>query len=86
MILGSPRGVPFRRRGCAFPAADRTRAILTPMPLPVTILYGNLCAIPQRNLKRLMGYSSIAHAGYLLLGVAASSPDAECPNSLSISK
>ncbi len=36
-----------------------------------TILYGNLCAIPQRNLKRLMGYSSIAHAGYLLLGVAA---------------
>jgi NADH-quinone oxidoreductase subunit N len=37
----------------------------------VTILYGNLCAIPQRNLKRLFGYSSIAHAGYLLLGVAA---------------
>jgi NADH-quinone oxidoreductase subunit N len=37
----------------------------------ITILYGNLCAIPQRNLKRLMGYSSIAHAGYLLMGVAA---------------
>ncbi len=37
----------------------------------ITILYGNLCAIPQRNIKRLMGYSSIAHAGYLLLGVAA---------------
>jgi NADH-quinone oxidoreductase subunit N len=37
----------------------------------VTILYGNLCAIPQRNLKRLLGYSSIANAGYLLLGVAA---------------
>src|SRR5207237_6738722 len=37
----------------------------------VTILYGNLCAIPQRSLKRLLGYSSIAHAGYLLLGVAA---------------
>ena len=37
----------------------------------VTIFYGNLCAIPQRNLKRLLGYSSIAHAGYLLLGVAA---------------
>ena len=27
--------------------------------------------MPQRNLKRLLGYSSIAHAGYLLLGVAA---------------
>ena len=37
----------------------------------ITILYGNLCAIPQQNLKRLLGYSSIAHAGYLLLGVAA---------------
>jgi NADH-quinone oxidoreductase subunit N len=37
----------------------------------ITILYGNLCAIPQRNLKRLLGYSSIAHAGYLLLGAAA---------------
>jgi len=37
----------------------------------ITILYGNLCAIPQRNLKRLLGYSSIANAGYLLLGVAA---------------
>ncbi|MGH7975504.1 MAG: NADH-quinone oxidoreductase subunit N [Limisphaerales bacterium] len=36
-----------------------------------TILYGNLCAIPQRNLKRLLGYSGIASAGYLLLGVAA---------------
>jgi NADH-quinone oxidoreductase subunit N len=37
----------------------------------VSILYGSLCAIPQRNLKRLLGYSSIANAGYLLLGVAA---------------
>lgn len=37
----------------------------------ITILYGNLCAIPQRSLKRLMGYSSISNAGYLLLGIAA---------------
>jgi len=43
----------------------------------VTILYGNLGAIPQRNLKRLLGYSSIAHAGYLLLGVAALSPQGQ---------
>jgi NADH-quinone oxidoreductase subunit N len=39
----------------------------------VTILYGSLCAIPQRNLKRLMGYSSISNAGFLLLGIAAMS-------------
>ncbi len=37
----------------------------------ITILYGNLCAIRQGNLKRLLGYSSIANAGYLLLGIAA---------------
>ncbi len=43
----------------------------------ITILYGNLCALPQRNLKRLLGYSSIAHAGYLLLGVAALSANGQ---------
>lgn len=37
----------------------------------LTILYGNLCAIPQRSLKRLLGYSSISNAGYFLLGIAA---------------
>src|ERR1039458_7158342 len=36
-----------------------------------SILYGNLCAIPQRNVKRLLGYSSIAHGGYMLLGIPA---------------
>lgn len=37
----------------------------------LTLLYGNLAAMPQTNLKRLLGYSSIAHAGYLLVGVAS---------------
>ena len=36
----------------------------------LTVVYGNLAALPQNNLKRLLGYSSIAHAGYLLTGVA----------------
>jgi NADH-quinone oxidoreductase subunit N len=36
-----------------------------------TILFGNIAAVTQRNLKRLMGLSGIAHAGYLLLGVVA---------------
>jgi NADH-quinone oxidoreductase subunit N len=35
-----------------------------------TLIYGNLAALPQNNLKRLLAYSSIAHAGYLLVGVA----------------
>lgn len=37
----------------------------------LTMVVGNLLAIPQRNVKRMLAYSSIAHAGYLLLGVAA---------------
>lgn len=37
----------------------------------VTILFGNLAAINQRNVKRLMGLSGVAHAGYLMLGVIA---------------
>ncbi len=37
----------------------------------LTILYGNLGAIPQTNIKRLLGYSSVGHAGYLLIGLAA---------------
>jgi NADH-quinone oxidoreductase subunit N len=37
----------------------------------LTLIYGNLVALPQTNLKRLLAYSSIAHAGYLLVGVSA---------------
>ncbi len=36
-----------------------------------TILFGNFAALTQRNTKRLMGLSGIAHAGVLLLGVVA---------------
>lgn len=38
-----------------------------------TLLYGNLAAIPQLNMKRLLGYSSIGHAGYLLMGLSTAS-------------
>ncbi|MEW6679798.1 MAG: proton-conducting transporter membrane subunit, partial [bacterium] len=37
----------------------------------ITIILGNLSAIPQKNIKRMLGYSSIAHAGYLLIGLCA---------------
>jgi NADH-quinone oxidoreductase subunit N len=40
----------------------------------VTMLAGNLMALPQTNVKRLLAYSGIAHIGYMLLGVAAMSP------------
>lgn len=41
-----------------------------------TLIYGNLAALPQNNLKRLLAYSSIAHAGYLLVAVACSADPA----------
>ena len=37
----------------------------------LTMLYGNLAALPQDNFKRLLAYSSIGHAGYLLVAVAS---------------
>ncbi len=47
----------------------------------LTMFFGNLLAVPQRSVKRMLAYSSIAHAGYLLVAVAAmgnapSRPDA----------
>lgn len=35
------------------------------------LVYANLSALPQTNIKRLLGYSSISHAGYILMGMAA---------------
>ncbi len=35
---------------------------------------GNLIALAQRNIKRMLAYSSIAHAGYILIGVVAGTP------------
>lgn len=47
----------------------------------LTMTFGNLAALFQKNVKRLLAYSSIAHAGYALMGVAslraASSPGAQ---------
>lgn len=36
-----------------------------------TVIYGNLGAMLQKNVKRLLAYSSIGHAGYLMIGIAA---------------
>jgi NADH-quinone oxidoreductase subunit N len=40
----------------------------------LTMTLGNVVALTQRNIKRLLAYSSIAQAGYILLGLAAYSP------------
>ena len=37
----------------------------------LTMVFGNLIALVQKDVKRVLGYSSIAHAGYMLVGVIA---------------
>jgi NADH-quinone oxidoreductase subunit N len=44
--------------------------ILTALSV-LTMILGNFAALAQRNVKRLLAYSSIAHAGYLLVGIVA---------------
>jgi NADH-quinone oxidoreductase subunit N len=40
----------------------------------ITMTTGNLAALTQTNLKRMLAYSSIAHAGYVLIGIVAGTP------------
>jgi NADH-quinone oxidoreductase subunit N len=40
----------------------------------ITMTAGNIAALTQTNLKRMLAYSSIAHAGYILIGVVAGTP------------
>jgi NADH-quinone oxidoreductase subunit N len=49
--------------------AEDVRTILLVMAV-ATMTVGNVAALRQRNAKRLLAYSAIAHAGYLLMGVA----------------
>ena len=42
----------------------------------LTLLLGNTIAIAQQNIKRMLAYSSIAHAGFILIGVAAAGENA----------
>ncbi|MFM8329979.1 MAG: proton-conducting transporter membrane subunit, partial [Actinomycetales bacterium] len=46
------------------------RPLITAIAI-VTMLVGSLIAIAQRDVKRMLAYSSIAHAGFLLTGVLA---------------
>ncbi len=49
--------------------------ILITILAALTMTVGNLVAIAQRNIKRMLAYSSIAHAGYVLVALAAANKD-----------
>jgi NADH-quinone oxidoreductase subunit N len=61
----------------AFGRLADERQILFSVLAALTLLYGNLGALVQKDIKRLLGYSSIGHAGFLLMAVAASKPHGE---------
>ncbi|MCZ6688576.1 MAG: NADH-quinone oxidoreductase subunit N [Planctomycetota bacterium] len=72
-------------KGAGFAALMRVLTVMAPLAgiwttalavlAAATLLYGNLGAIPQTNIKRLLGYSSIGQAGFILIGVVAGSPE-----------
>ncbi len=40
----------------------------------LSMTFGNLCALAQKDLKRMLGFSSVAHAGYILVGLVPGTP------------
>jgi NADH-quinone oxidoreductase subunit N len=57
----------------AFPATDLAHLWVPSLAIlsAVTMTVGNLLALPQTNVKRLIAFSSISHAGYAMIGVVA---------------
>src|SRR4029453_3445002 len=55
----------------AFPEESELWTIAIAAIVCISLAVGNLAALVQRNVKRLLAYSSIAHAGFLLIAVAA---------------
>lgn len=55
----------------AFPLDAQMWAMVFAILAAVTMTIGNLLALVQKNIKRMLAYSSIAHAGYILIGVAS---------------
>ena len=53
----------------AFPKFHADWGLIVALVAAATMVFGNLAALLQANVKRLLAYSSIAHAGYALLGV-----------------
>ncbi len=58
----------------AFPSLQPERVPFLALISVLTMTLGNLVAIWQKNIKRLLAYSSIAQTGYVLLGIVATTP------------
>jgi NADH-quinone oxidoreductase subunit N len=56
-----------------FPSIEANWTVLVAILAAASMIAGNLLALAQKNIKRLLAYSSIAQAGYILVGVMANS-------------
>ncbi len=56
--------------GAFAPGVDQWRVVLW-VAAAATMIFGNVAALTQDNVKRMLAYSSIAHAGYALMGIVA---------------
>ncbi len=59
----------------ALPGLSLDWQIIMAAVASVTMIWGNLAALTQNNVKRMLAYSSIAHAGYILMGVLVMTED-----------
>ena len=57
----------------AFPEQEHLWTIAIAVLACVSLAVGNLAALVQRNVKRLLAYSSVSHAGFMLIAIAANS-------------
>ncbi len=59
----------IRLASCLKPGLEITN-VLAVLSL-ISMTFGNLCALAQKDVKRLLGFSSVAHAGYIVVGLVA---------------
>ena len=57
----------------AFPEQSDVWTIAVAVLAAISLVWGNLGALAQRDLKRILAYSSISHAGFMLMAIAANS-------------
>jgi NADH-quinone oxidoreductase subunit N len=63
--------VTYRVLTTAFPHDQRLWSAAIAAIAVISLAWGNIGALVQRNVKRLLAYSSVSHAGFMLIGIAA---------------
>lgn len=71
-LLGIARyAIPMISKDAATDAIMLNAQTILAIIAAATMLVGNLSALAQKSVKRMLAYSSVAHAGYLLMGIVA---------------